>query len=204
MSINSLTNAAAARRPDFAPINKVPVGLSEIAVAAAGMPAAEGTSSGSPPPKGMTAANGVNTAMNVLFGYIPIEVVTLYVAILAAVHPSADGGGHSHTPQELEVTHTDWVIFWIFLIATPLVLWVVFAAKLKSAQKDLPMKLAAWPFWEMCAATVAFAAWAFALPETPFRDFRDWYTPGLGTFAVLAVSTILGLLAPLFQNKLGT
>jgi hypothetical protein len=40
MSINSLTNAAAARRADFAPLDALPRNYSEIASAAAVMPAA--------------------------------------------------------------------------------------------------------------------------------------------------------------------
>jgi hypothetical protein len=198
MSINSLTNAATARRPDFAPLNRVPNGLSEIATAAAGMPSAK--IDGAKPNDGTTSANGVNTAMQVLFGYIPTEVLTLYVAIVAAIHPIASGTGNDGAKT---ITSGDWINFISFLVATPIIFWVVYAAKLKSAQKPIPLGFSTWPLWEMTAATVAYAAWAFALPKTPFLDF-GWYTPALGSVAVLVASTVLGLLAPLFQNSLGT
>src|SRR5262249_1049010 len=147
MSINSLTNAATARRADFAPLNRPPNSLSEIASAAAGMPAAETSDGAAPPPNGMTAANGVNTAMQVLFGYIPTEVVTLYVAVVAAIHPnSSDASGtgaagakavqsaiSSAVQKSSAVTPIDWGVFWSFLVATPVVLWVVYATKLKGA-----------------------------------------------------------------------
>jgi hypothetical protein len=56
----------------------------------------------------------------------------------------------------------------------------------------------------MFAATFAFCAWAFALPNTPFQVFASWYSAGLAGISVLLASTVLGLLAPLFQRPLGT
>ena len=51
------------------------------------------------------------------------------------------------------------------------------------------------------AATVAFAAWEFALPNSPFKMF-EWYSPGLSGIAVLVVSNALGPLAPFFQKPI--
>jgi hypothetical protein len=200
MSINSLTNSAAARRSDFAPLNALPSNYSEIALAAVGMPASDagGASQG----KSTTAPNSVNTAMQVLFGYIPTEVLTLYVAVVAAIHPSVTPPADSKVPQAAPITSVDWATLYIFLVATPIILWIVYATKLKAAEKPLPVALSSWPVWEMFAATVAYSAWAFALPGTPFRKF-SWYSAGLAGVAVLVVSTVLGLLAPLFQKKLG-
>ena len=53
-------------------------------------------------------------------------------------------------------------------------------------------------------ALLAFCAWTFALPNTPFRDFEHWYSPALASIAVLLASSVLGLLAPLFQRPLAT
>lgn len=181
MSIVSLANAAAARRPDIGPVNAVPDNMSEIAFAA-----------GTPPedaPPDKKEASAVNTALNVLFGYIPTEVVTLYVAVAAALQPAT-----SPTPL--------WIAFWCFLLATPLAVWVVYATKLKALKKPLPLAYRAWPVWEMSAGLVAYCAWAFALPNTPFLQF-EWYSPALASIGVIFSSTILGLLAPLFQNPLG-
>jgi hypothetical protein len=63
---------------------------------------------------------------------------------------------------------------------------------------------ATWPVWEMSAATIAYIAWAFALPNTPFAQFSDWYSPGLAGFLVLVISWGLGALAPLMQRPLPT
>ncbi len=187
MGINSLANAAAARRPDTLPINKVPQSLNEIAMASRVPPsttAPPGGTEPTPPPA------QVDTTLNVLFGYIPTEVLTMYVAVLAVVQ------------SDNKVTSSDWGAFWSFLVATPIIVWLVYAAKLKALQKPLPLKFGTWPVWEMFAATVAFSAWAFALPKSPFTEFTEWYSPGLSGLAVLVVSTLLGLLAPLFQRPL--
>jgi len=209
MSINSLTNAAIARRTDFAPSNRAPSTLSEIATAASGMPAAT-PPGGAVVNNGTSSSNGINTAMNVLFGYIPKEILTLYVAVIAVIHPipAVAGSGSTNTLtidalSAVKVMPQDKVAFWVFLVATPLVFWVVFAAKLKGAQKPLPLAFSTWPLWEMFAATVAYVAWAFALPANPFREY-GWYTPGIASVVVLVTSTILGLLAPLFQQNLAS
>lgn len=186
MSINSLANSAAARRPDLVPLGTVPQGLDQIARGAMTPPTdlePSGAAAGSPAPA------PVDTTFNVLFGYIPTEVLTLYVAVLAAVQEPG------------KVTPVDWTAFWSFLVATPLVVWLVFGAKLKTANKPLPLSYSSWPIWEMFAATVAYAAWAFALPHSPFTDYT-WYSSALSGLAVLVVSTLLGLLAPFFQKPL--
>jgi hypothetical protein len=189
MSINSLANAAAARRPDFPPFNSVPQRLEEIAAAAATLPTP--SPGGVPPqqPPAAQSANAVNTALNLLFGYIPTEVLTLYVAVLAAIQKPAI------------VTRAEWITLWGFLVATPIVVWLVYGAKVKAAQKQMPVAPRTWPVWEMFAATVAYCAWAFALPNTPFASY-SWYSAALSGIAVLVASTVLGLLAPFFQRPL--
>ena len=190
MSINSMANAAAARRPDMVPLDMVPVTLDQIAKAAMTPPTT------TPPPvvpgqPGGAAPAPVDTTFNVLFGYIPTEVLTLYVAVVAALQ------------HEGKVTRTDWLAFGIFLFATPVIVWLVFGAKLMTLQKPLPLKFGQWPVWEMFAATVAYTAWAFALPHSPFTEY-GWYSSALSGLAVVVGSTLLGLLAPFMQKPLDT
>lgn len=216
MSISSLANAAAARRSDFAPVGTVPHTISEIATASASVPLAAPAESDAPtavnpgglpgapappPPVSLGAqpaaafpsfeqkSTAVNTTLNLLFGYIPTEVLTLYVAVLAS------------TQQKGSITWAGWAAFWSFLVATPVVVWLIYGAKIKAAQKAIPIHPRAWPVWEMFAATVAFCAWAFALPNAPFTGYI-WYSSALAGVAVLVASTLLGLLAPLFQRPL--
>jgi hypothetical protein len=103
MSINSMANSAAARRPDFLPLG-VPSGLAAVAGAAGSPPVPMGANPPLPPSQD---ANAFNTAMNVLFGYIPTEVLTLYVAILAAIG--------SAKPKPGSVSPAFWITFWVFL-----------------------------------------------------------------------------------------
>jgi hypothetical protein len=51
----------------------------------------------------------------------------------------------------------------------------------------------------MAAATIAYVAWAFALPESPFND-AAWYSAALAGVIVMTASVLLSLLAPLFQH----
>lgn len=108
MSINTLTNAAMARRLDFVPFGSVPKNLSQIAAAAANAPRSREQAASAAAENG----NAVNTALHVLFGYIPTEVLTLYVAVLAAIQKPG------------QVTKADWITFWVFLVATPVVVWL--------------------------------------------------------------------------------
>jgi len=156
MSINTMANAAAARRPDIVPLNMVPSGLDEIAHASFATP----TGTPAPAADAPTGSGPIDTAFNVLFGYIPAEVLTLYVAVLAAIS------------QRDKTTPAMWTAFWCFLIATPIVVWLVYGAKLMAAKKPLPVGYGSWPIWEMFAATVAYSAWAFALPNSPFAGLR--------------------------------
>ena len=189
MSISSMTNAAIARRVDFASSSAAARDLQAIATGAG--TAAPTTSGDGVPPK----ATPIDTALHVLFGYIPTEVITVYLAVVAALQPSASAG--SGCP----VANSWTLAFWIFLSATPLVVWIVFAGKLRAAGKPLPAKPSLWPVWEMCAGTIAFAAWAIALPNNPFKC-APWYNSALAALAVLIVSTVLGLVAPLFSKPL--
>lgn len=182
MSIVSMSSVAFARRadvdiPNVASANAAPNSLRSIELATAGTP---------------NSQNAVTTALKVIVTYIPTEVLTLYVAVLAAIQlPNRT----SYRPL--------WAAFFCFLAATPVIVWLLYAANVLTAGKGLPLSPRTWPLWEMSAATIAYTAWAFALPESPFKyEFSDWYTPALAGVIVLITSTVLGLVAPLFQRPI--
>jgi len=179
MSISSMTNVAFARRRDVAPENKAPSSVEEIA-------AAKGDPAG--------AATGSTAALSAIAAYIPTEVLTVYVAVVAALEPpNGQTGGAS----------AGWFSFLLFLIATPVVVWLVYAGKVRKAGKRLPTTIKRWPRWEMFAATAAFVAWAFALPQTPFTTLA-WYSSAIAAVLVLVVTSALGLVAPLVASNLDT
>jgi hypothetical protein len=117
-------------------------------------------------------------------------MLTLYVAVVAALGSEAN-----------DVTR--WIAFAIFLPLTPLTVWLLFATQVKSSGKRIPVAVVRWPLWEMAAGTIAFLAWAIALPQTPFAQL-PWYSSAIGGVVVLVVTSLLTLIAPLFQNPLST
>ena len=135
------------------------------------------------------AQTSISTALKVIATYIPTEVLTLYVAVIAAIR----------TPGQIDRGLS--IAFYSFLIITPVVVWLVYAAKCKGGGKPLPLAPRTWPMWEMFAAAVAYAAWAFALSDNPF-SISTWYSSALAGVVVLIVSTLLGLLAPIFQRPI--
>lgn len=136
--------------------------------------------------------NSVTSALSAIATYIPSEILVLYVAVIAALTPAAPGTAANEATQ--------WSTLIIFAVATPLVVWVLYATKVSAAGKPLPITPTKWPLWEMVSATIAFVAWSFAMPQTPFYS-QSWYSPPLAGIAVLVVSTALGLVAPLFTKN---
>lgn len=175
MSIDSMTRAA--------------VGYRTTTVRTAGSPLSvrqaqqEGTQDDS---------SALSTALHAITAYIPSEVIVTYVAVAAAINASVSP---SHAGE--------WAAFWGFLVATPAAVWLLFAAKLRSAGMSLPAKPNTWPIWEMVAATVSFGIWAYTLPKTPFTTLT-WYSATVGSVLILVSAFALGLLAPVFQPKAAT
>lgn len=142
-----------------------------------------------PDNEGQNAASSVHETLGLIVAYIPSEILVTYVAVVAAIQgdPSASPTG-------------DWIAFWLFLALSPSVCWILYATKLKHGGSPLPLHPKRWPHWPMAAATIAYAVWAYTLPKTPFASFH-WYQPAVGTVALLLVTMLLGLVAPMFQTK---
>ena len=180
MSISSMTNVALAREGHAPRLT----GTRE-ADAAAVVPRVAG------PPN-----NQVTSALSAITTYVPTEIITLYVAARAALSQTAAA---SATITSAANSGSEWLAFYLAMAITPLVVWLVYAAKLRAANQPLPLRPSTWPIWEMFAATTAFAVWATALPNSPFSYFSNWYSPAVAGLAVLVVSTMLGLVAPIFR-----
>lgn len=167
-----MTNIAFARRKDVVPLNEAPDSVGGIAAEKGDREETQTTAT---------------VTLSSIAAYIPTEVLTVYVAVVAAL---------SATTTNNATNGAQWGAFLAFLIATPVVVWAIYAGKVRKAKKTLPIKLGQWPKWEMAAATLAYVAWAFAFPETPFAD-APWYNAAVAGVFVLITSTALGLLAPL-------
>jgi hypothetical protein len=187
MSISSMTNVAIARRTDdLGHGGRVPRRVHETAAATGGK--AETESAGS-------------AALKAIVTYIPTETITLYVAALAAVRAGSAVNTGARASVVSSANTAQLATFFGFLGFTPILVWLVYAGKVKTAGKTVPVTPRKWPVWEMASSLVAFAAWAYTLPDSPFSRF-GWYTEALGTFVVLVTSTVLGLIAPIVQRPL--
>ncbi len=182
MSVSTMTDIAFARRADVGDPSTGPANLDQVATSA-GQPAA-------------TASTGT-TALAAIAAYIPTEIVTVYVAVLAAVGITVSDASSTVSGAVAIAPVAPYVGF---IVLTPIVVWGLYAVKVVTAGKRLPRSFKAWPKWEMIAATISFAVWGAALPASPLLTF-SWFNVAVGGVAVLIVSMLLGVFSPLFTRK---
>lgn len=142
------------------------------------------------PAPGRTPVDGQSAAaaaLDAVVAYIPTEIVTVYVAVIAALN----------TPRT--TSHAgEWFIFWLFLALAPISVWSLYVMRLRADGVSIP-GFRNWPLYELVTAPIAFVLWAFTLPASPFMDF-GWYRPSQGTAALLVGALILGLCSPLVRQ----
>jgi hypothetical protein len=121
--------------------------------------------------------------------YIPAEALALYTAVLSgAFDPLTPRPGEQ--PSDLDYSSR----WWFFLgacAATAVLVYLIYKAKTSASgyekgRADLPV-------FEMSLAVVALAAWASALPDTPFADFAwygDWWPPFIIPFSIAVIPLI--------------
>lgn len=182
MSISSMTNVAMSRRADVQSEEPVPTSTSAIVAATAGP---------------QESRNGVAGAMQVIMTYVPTEIIALYTSIATAIQ-SVPGSGGTENSGEISA----WIAFGVCLVLTPLSVLLLYASKVKQANKPLSLAINKWPLWEMCAASLAFFAWAFAMPGSPFRSIQSFYSPGIAAIVLPTTATLIGMAAPLMHREL--
>ena len=133
-------------------------------------------------PVATTTANTVEQ----LTRYIPSEIITVYVALTSAMENAKAS------------VRALWIGFAICLALTPVVTWLIFAAKVRARGQAIPRSWRVWPYWKIFAAIVAFVAWATALPHGPFWTV-SWFNPSYGAVALLGTTALLGLLGGIYE-----
>jgi len=122
------------------------------------------------------SSNALGDTLKSLASYIPSEVLTLYLSASAAIASSASAADN----------HYQLTAFLVCLALTPI--WAFFAVFL-AAKGPVTVPAVSWP---MISGTIAFAAYAFAVPTTvPSGPAHDWRL--FATIAVLAVTPMLHL-----------
>jgi hypothetical protein len=152
----------------------------EVAAAAAGEPAPDpGTPTGVP-----------SSVVNQLVAYIPTEVITLWVALIAVLNDPKPPVGKA-------MCQANWSTHWKLAAAATVVsalLTLGFAYRKFADTPGVQFKL---PWFGMFAAPAGFLAWAVALPEGPLRS-ACWYSEPAGalivTFATVGIATLAYIL----------
>ena len=105
------------------------------------------------------AASIATNLISQITRWVPTETITVYVVLLALLAPLA-----GHSPSFA----SRWVLFSIITAANPLVVILLTMAKTKGGDAFK------FPVFEMVIASVAFAAWAFSLPDTPLSSISGY------------------------------
>jgi hypothetical protein len=132
------------------------------------------------------APQGVPTnILNQITRWIPTETVTVYVAFLSLFGTPVLKSGQ----QASDLSYTSrWLLLALVALATPIVVILITMAKTTTGR---PFQ---WPIFEMVVGTIAFVAWAVALPDTPLSDFKDYDVKFNGAI-LIAVTLAIVLVA---------
>ena len=140
-----------------------------------------------PPDRAIAQADeGAQGYLNQIVRYFPTELVGLYIAFLAVLEPATAQG-----PQSDFTTH--WIAFAVFAALAPLLTLLIYAGRVRQTGEKFE-----WPLFELVVASLSFAAWASALPQSPFLDF-GWWKGGYGAFA----AGLIVIFVPLLANAFG-
>jgi len=121
---------------------------------------------------------GLGRALDSIGTYIPTEVMATYLAILAVIPAFA---GHRY----------QWLVFWLFLAATPIVVWLGVSAAHPGQGLTLPVSaIRQWPWLSMFAATLAFAVFAISVPGSVV-SYLSWYQAWMSTAAIILSAFVL-------------
>ena len=128
---------------------------------------------------------GVSTSVaNQLTRWIPTESVTIYVAFLGLLGTRTVIAGQSIADLSYR---SRWFLTAAVTVATPIIVLLITMAK-------TTRKTFKWPIFEMAVGAVSFIAWAFALPDTPLNDFKDYDVKFNGAI-LIAVTLAITLVA---------
>jgi hypothetical protein len=120
--------------------------------------------------------------INQLTVFIPTEIITLWVALIALLN-------YPKAPLHQSLCQADfsgwWVATAIFAALASLITLGLTYRKFKDAGHGFK-----WPLFEMVAAPTAFMAWAVALPKSPLAS-ACWYKIDVGAFIVLATTVAI-------------
>ena len=119
--------------------------------------------------------------LNQLTYYIPTEAVALYVSILPFT-----------VPKDLPLDQQDFTSRWILAIGVAIaaVLFGVGVYRRRILDRGDPFR---WPTRRTATVLLAYAAWVFAIPASPFNSFH-WYTGSVGAVVGIVITSVIALI----------
>ena len=130
--------------------------------------------------------------------YIPTEVVSIYVAVLALYDPikrASDDAG-AQLPMHLSDFGSRWVLFIAMLVATPLVTGLIFAYRAQTGAAGPDTFHWDKALYASIIGVVGLTVWVSALPDSPGWDF-SWWKPGISPVLLLVFTLFTPMIAKL-------
>ena len=135
------------------------------------------------------AAPARDNALSAIAKYIPVEIVTLFLAGISLL-PTSEMKLGWLTPSSL---------LWSLVVFTPFCFCFIFIGKYRAQSVGNPWpQLREYPWWKILAATIAFYVWAHAVPGAKLTAddmVKVW------SFGALFVSTIFTLIESMFPKN---
>jgi len=114
--------------------------------------------------KSISGDDNEPTPFEQLTKYIPTETITFFVAAIGARQVVIDSWRAGHPDQELPWWGDPWLLIIVFVILTPLMLWLTAASAFKRGQNSgqiPPDAKFETPWFDMIASTIAFLSGHF-------------------------------------------
>jgi hypothetical protein len=129
--------------------------------------------------------------VSALVSYVPAEAIAAYVAVLPFMDPSS--ADKSSTGGTDAAAHYSYLGRW-GLAGVVAVLAIGYAVGYRAIAAKQARRSFKFPWIPVATTFLAFAAWVFAIPNSPFNEF-DFYTPELGAAIGTIFATAISFVA---------
>lgn len=130
------------------------------------------------------AGKETKARVDTLVSFLPTEIVSAYLLIGGAIVSAITPGNAREGLR--------WSMFWLFFALTEVAVFTGWRAKTTNAGTSRKRKF---PAVEMLGASVAFVAWATAVPGSPFRAWKEFEDVYFVIVPIIAI-VMLGFLVP--------
>jgi hypothetical protein len=111
----------------------------------------------------------------------------------------------SGTPESRQGVGVALQVIMTYIPTEILALYTSVATAIQSSDTTILTGNAGWYAFVVClflTPTSVWLAWAYSMPNSPFRFLDGYYSPGIAAIVLPGAATMLGLLAPVVQRPL--